>query len=308
MRNLPLLLLTLAVASPALTPALTPSPSVAHEDPAPGQAGVLLVSDQEDGVSDPLYFDDYYTDAIDDIFGHPYYYDIFGHDREVRASDLVGYDAVVWFTGISGGTSSADGPAGHITLTLDEEDALIQYLETTPANGYRGVWLSGMYIAWNCVAEVSTMGQLYSRLFNNYIGLAYPTENFLNPIYVDSSWIGGSGDSSPPLNGIAYSIWWAAGDYNYPDMLDASGSAWSALTWKNSSGGTHYSSVLANQGSSPYGGTWYIAISALPLESIGTESSGEERSYMMNDILSWFQVTVDVHESSWGSIKAAFNP
>jgi hypothetical protein len=305
MRKLVTLFPTLAAATAVLTPA---GPPTVHVEPAPATAGVLLVSDQEDGVADPLYFDEYYYDAIDDIFGHPYYYDIFHHTREVRAGDLNGYDAVVWYTGISGGTSSADGPAGHITLTLNEEDAIIQYLETTPANECRGVWLSGMYIAWNCVAEVLTEGQLYSELFSNYVGLSYPTSNFRNPIHVDSSWIGGSGSSSPPLNGAVYSIWWAAGDYNYPDMLDASGSAWSALTWQDSGGTTHHSSVIANQGTSPYGGNWYIVFSALPLESIGTESSGEERSYMMNDVLSWFQVTVDVRESSWGQVKATYAP
>jgi hypothetical protein len=299
----------LSLATAALSLALTPAVSTSvHVAPEPLQERVLLVSDQEDGVSDPLYFDDYYTDAIDDIFGHPYYYHILYHSDEVRTSDLTPYEAVVWYTGISGGTSSADGPAGHITLTLDEEDAIIQYLETTPADASRGIWLSGMYIAWNCVAEVLTMGQLYSRLFSNYIGLAYPTENFLDPIFVDNSWIGGSGDSAPPLNGVPYSIWWAAEDYNYPDMLDTAGSAWTALTWQDSGGGTHYSSVIANQGTSPYGGAWFIVFSALPLESIGTESSGEERSYMMNDVLSWFQVTLGVEDSSWGQIKAAFSP
>jgi hypothetical protein len=89
-------------------------------------------------------------------------------------------------------------------------------------------------------------------------------------------------------------------------MLGAAGSAWSALTWQDAGGTTHNSSVIANQGTSPYDGTWYIVLSALPLESVGTESSGEERSYMMSDILSWFQVTVGVEESSWGQIKASF--
>jgi len=301
------LFLALAAAALALPPAESSSPAV-HLGPEPSMAGVLLISDQEDGVSEPLYFDDYYEDAIDDIFGHPYYYNILYHTRDIRVQDLTGHGAVVWYTGISGGTSSADGPAGHITLTLDEEDAVIQYLETTPADECRGVWLCGMYIAWNCIAEVLTMGQLYSELFSNYVGLDYPTGNFLDPIRVDSSWIGGSGSSSPPLSGVPYSIWWAPGDYNYPDMLGTSGSAWSALTWQDSGGATHHSSVIANQGSSPYGGTWYIVLSALPLESVGTESSGEERSYMMSDVLSWFQVTVGVEESSWGQIKASYAP
>jgi hypothetical protein len=304
MRKSATLFLALATAASALSPAQS---ATARTGPAPPVSGVLLISDQEDGVSDPLYFDDYYTDAIDDIFGHPYYYNILYHTREVRAEDLAGHGAVVWYTGISGGTSSADGPAGHITLTEDEEDAVIQYLETTPSGECRGVWLSGMYIAWNCVAEVLTEGQLYSELFSSYIGLSYPTSNFRNPIHVDSSWIGGSGSSSPPLNGAVYSIWWAVGDYNYPDMLDTSGSALSALTWQDSGGTAHHSSIIANQGTSPYGGTWYIVLSALPLESIGTESSGEERSYIMSDVLSWFQVTVGVTESSWGQIKASFN-
>jgi hypothetical protein len=303
MRKSATLFLVLATAASALSPAQS---ATARTGPAPPVSGVLLVSDQEDGVSDPLYFDDYYTDAIDDIFGHPYYYNILYHTREVRAEDLAGHGAVVWYTGISGGTSSADGPAGHITLTEDEEDAVIEYLETTPEGECRGVWLSGMYIAWNCVAEVLTEGQLYSELFSNYIGLSYPSSNFRNPIHVDSSWIGGSGSSSPPLNGAVYSIWWAVGDYNYPDMLDTSGSALSALTWQDSGGTAHHSSVIANQGTSPYGGTWYIVLSALPLESIGTESSGEERSYIMADVLSWFQVTVGVAESSWGRIKASY--
>ncbi|MBD3399466.1 MAG: hypothetical protein GF399_03950 [Candidatus Coatesbacteria bacterium] len=274
------------------------------ESRGPGDPGVLLIADQTDGVADPLYFDDYYRDAIDDIFGHPYYYDHWVHSGEVSASLLAEYDAVIWYTGLSGGTSPADGPAGHITLTENEENAVVQYLSSTPADDYRGVWLSGMYIAWNCVADSSTQGQFFSTLFSQYVGLEYPLVNFTNPIYVDNTWSAGGGSSTPPLNGVPYSIFWAAGDYNYPDVLDTSGGSWSALTWRDSGGTDRGDCIIANEGVSAYGGTWRIVLSSLPLESIGTESSGEERMYVANDILDWFQVGLAVEPASWGAIKA----
>src|SRR4030042_1843772 len=83
--------------SPAPRP-LSPAQSApVRVGPAPPLAGVLLVSDQEDGVSEPLYFDDYYADAVDDIFGHPYYYNILYHTRDVRVEDLTGPGAGVWY-------------------------------------------------------------------------------------------------------------------------------------------------------------------------------------------------------------------
>jgi len=300
MRKICLIIVLLASGLLAVYPAL----DIDSRPGGPGNPGVLLVSDQTDGVDDPLYFDEYYQDAIDDIFGHPFYYDTLTHTRELEADDLVGYDAVIWYTGLSGGTSAADGPAGHVTLTENEEDAIVEYLSTTPNGDYRGVWLSGMYIAWNCVAETSTQGQLYSILFNQYIGLDYPSRNFTNPLYVDNTWIGGSGSSSDPLYGVPYSIYWAAGTYNYPDLLGTAGGAWTALTWQNASGEEQGASIIANEGTSAYGGNWYIVLAALPLESVGTQSSGEERMYMANDILSWFQVGFAVDETSWGAIKA----
>lgn len=288
------------IAGPASAAAEVPGVDTLGSAPA----GVLLVSDQTDGVADPMYFDEYYKQAIDDIFGRPFTYKHLIHTRELTYEDLAPYHAVIWFTGLSGGTSAADGPAGNITLTKNEENAIIQYLSSTPSGGHRGVWLSGMYIAWNCVAEWSTQGQRYSTLFSQYIGLDYPSRNFTNPLEVDNAWLGGSGSSNPPLHGVPYSIFWAAGTYNYPDLLGTAGGAWTALTWQHPEGQSQGASIIANQGTSYYGGTWRIILAALPLESIGTQYSGIERMYMANDILSWFQVGYNIREESWGSIKA----
>lgn len=70
MRKFVMMFLALAAAVLARTPAESATPTV-HLGPEPSLAGVLLISDQEDGVSDPLYFDDYYTDAIDNISATP---------------------------------------------------------------------------------------------------------------------------------------------------------------------------------------------------------------------------------------------
>jgi hypothetical protein len=266
---------------------------------APLANDVLLVSDQTDEVTgSPPNYDEYYEDAIDDISGQPYSYDKLVHSAEITTTELNPYNMVVWYTGVSA-PHPASGSKGHAALTLDEEDEVVNWLNNTPAGAVRGLWLSGRFIAFNCIADIGTEGQIYSELFSGYLGLDYPHDNFPSPITVTSDWTGGSGAAWAPMWGYAKDIYWL--DDNYPDMLGSTGMAWDALMWTDTNNTDHHASMIANAGTSANGGVWKVVLSSLPLECMGSDY---ERSQTMNDILSWFGSTSAIEEITWGQIKA----
>ncbi|MCD4733600.1 hypothetical protein K8R78_05125 [bacterium] len=273
---------------------------------APLPNDVLLISDQTDEVTSPPNFDEYYEDALND-YSVPYSYDKLVHSSDITSTELDPYNMVVWYTGVSAPYPS-NNPKGHATLTLDEESALVNWLNATPSGETRGLWLSGRFIAYNCIADTNTQGQIYSQLFSGYFGLDYPQDNFTDPISVNSDWVGEAWSGRPPMWGYSKAIFWrsSTGGNNIPDMLASTGAGWGALKWTDPSSNDHYASMIANTGTSANGGTWKVVLSALPLECIGDESQHDEQVMTMRDILDWFNATAAIEETTWGQLKAQF--
>jgi len=272
---------------------------------APLVNDVLLISDQTDeaGTSPPNY-DQYYEGALNHSTV-PYTYDKLVHSTDITTPELDPYNMVVWYTGISAPFASNEAK-GHATLTLNEENALIGWLNATPSGETRGLWLSGRFIAYNCIADTSTQGQVYSQFFSGYIGLDYPHDNFTNQITVNSDWVGEAWSGRPPMWGYSKSIFWrgTTGGNNIPDMLASTGAGWGVLKWTDPSSNDHHASMIANTGTSTNGGTWKVVLSALPLECIGEDIEHEEQYNTMRDILDWFGASSAIEETTWGQIKA----
>jgi hypothetical protein len=264
-------------------------------------SGILLVSDQTDGVSDPQNFDDYYRDALEDEDNN-YDYTFWDHDTlgEPEFADLAPYRIIMWVTGGSGELPASDPLGGSITLTPDEQSTLVQYLYNAP--GDRALVIFGLYAAWNCVADAENEEQMYNQLFSDYFRLSYPDDNFDNWIEVGDEWtVRGKGDC-PIFEGNTYDVEWRHWK-NFPDQLDVTGGGSRCAEWVDDDNNTHHYCAIRASGSKP-GGTYRTVLFSLPLECV--EEYGD-RVTIMHNVVEWCGIeTSAVEPASVGRIKTVF--
>jgi hypothetical protein len=261
---------------------------------------VLLVSDQVDGVSAPQFFDSAYISAVlDNNFAYVLWdHNVYGSPT---LDDLQPYSAIIWYTGNSGQYPADDPNYGHLTLTLEEERTLVNYLNSGDQD--RILILSGMWIAWNCVANADTQTQLYSNLFSAMLGLSYTEDNFNNWIDVDDDWtIAGVGDDF--YDSTTYELNWAS-QYNYPDQLEAVSPGSTTATWQDPSVNSHHYSCIYAQGLKIFGsGMYHLALLSCPIESI---NDTDLRNEIIYNLLTWGGThTINVQPVSLGEIKSLF--
>ena len=260
---------------------------------------VLLVSDETDGVDNPQFFDAYYIQALT---SYNIAYSFWNHDLNgsPKLSDLEPYKLIIWFTANSGQYSSDTAHYGHITLTLEEEKTLNDYLTTL--DGDRGLILSGMWIAWNCVANASNNTQEYSTLFSGLLGLDYPVDNFTNWINVNNDWDLKGEASSPIFKSKTYGVEWKSSKNN-PDMLDSNlNGGDTKWFYKND---YHHFACIHNEGDKMIGGKFRIALMSCPFEAVG---STDDKKNVMKNILDWCKVpSVSIENTSIGEIKSLFH-
>ncbi len=261
--------------------------------------GILLVSDQVDGVADPQLFDRYYKTALRD---NGKTYAVWDHyeQGEPTFEDLRKYKVVIWFTSTSGDAPASDPLRGSITLSPAEQEALVAFLSRTP--GTTTLMLSGMYIAWNCVADAVHEKQLYKPLFSDYLKLKYPKDNFDNWITVEDNWKL-VGNETDPIVKNTYPISWRH-HRNFPDQLEsaaAGGSAW----WQDLKGGRHHRAVIHNEGDKANDGKYRVVLFSCPFENIQHDV---DRAEVMANFLEWagkLEVKA-VEPTSLGRVKALF--
>lgn len=262
-------------------------------------SGILLVSDQTDGVSDPQNFDEYYRDALE-AEDNDYDYTFWDHDTmgEPTFADLAPYRIVMWVTGASGELPASDPLGGSITLTPDEQTTLVQYLQD--ASGDRALVLFGLYLAWNCVADAQNEEQMYNQLFSDYVKLDYPDDNFDNWIEVSDDWTARGKGGCPIFEGQTYDVEWRHWR-NFPDQLDTTGGR--CAEWVDEDNNTHHYCAIRSSGSKP-GGTYRTVYFSLPLECVEED---EDRVTLVHNIVEWCGVeTAAVEPASVGRIKAGF--
>jgi len=262
--------------------------------------GILLVSDQVDGVSSPQLFDSYYENAV---LNAGYTYTKWDHPTQGSPSYavLAPYKVVIWYTSTSGQAPASDPLYGSLTLTAAEQDALCQYLWQTP--GTTTVLLSGMYFAWNCVADAEHEVQLYKPLFSDYLKLNYPHDNFTNWILVEDNWKYGGESSCPIFQGKNYVVNWRHYT-NYPDQLEAGSGGAASAWWVDLANAHHHRSVIRAEGSKPNGGHYRIVLFSCPFENILHDT---DRTAVMKNFLDWAGVSEsEVAPASWGQIKTLF--
>jgi len=264
-----------------------------------GGVSILLVSDQSDGVDQPEYYDSSYIDAVE---AGNYSYGVWEHDilGSPTFEDIEDYDIIIWFTGKSG-EYSADHPIfGHVTITPEEESILYKYLMET--DGDRLLVLSGMWIAWNCVADASSEEQIYSPLFTDLFGLDYVDDNFTNWILVEDDWslIGVGG--APFFSNGYYNIDWLSTG-NFPDQLESMYDGETAI-WCEPGDIYHHYGIIYNSVVKANGTARTILMSS-PLESI---DNSEDRERLIEEICNWAGVyPVSIQTMSYGSIKKIFS-
>ena len=262
---------------------------------------VLLVSDQVDGVSDPQFFDSAYISAI---LQNNFAYVLWDHNiyGSPTLDDLQPYSAIIWYTGNSGQYPADNPDYGHLTLTLDEEETLVNYLNTGDQD--RIIILSGIWIAWNCVANADTHTQLYSDLFSHMLGLSYVEDNFFTGwIDVDDDWtIVGVGDDF--YGSTTYELDWAS-DNNYPDQLEAVSPGNTTATWQDPSYISHHYSCIYAEGVKDSGvGMYHLALLSCPVESI---KDADLRNEIIYNLLLWGGThTIGIQPVSVGEIKSLF--
>jgi hypothetical protein len=280
-----------ALIVPMLFAAALAHPSAAERPTAPDPSPyVLLVADEEDGVDYPQHFYSGYETLLTAL-GVEYNLWDHGESGEPELEDLAPYDVVIWVTGNSCGRPASDPVYGHSALSLAEEQTLRQWLATDDA---RGLMLSGMWIAWNCVADADEREQLPSAFFDWYVGLDYPADNFTDWIEVDDDWTL-EPTSSARLITETYSIGWVSGE-NFPDQLE-SAVGWTEAHWTDPDGAHHHKAVIANEGYN-----WRTVLFACPLEAVSGEAN---RRDILDRVLVWFtEGEANVVETSWGVIKA----
>lgn len=266
---------------------------------AHGTHGVLLVSDYVDGVANPQDFTRYYKNALR---GNGYTYAVWDHWKygEPTFEDLRKYKVIIWFTSTSGAAPASDPLRGSITLSPSEQEALVSFLSRTP--GTTTVMLSGMYIAWNCVADAVHEKQLYKPLFSDYLKLKYPKDNFNNWILVEDGWkLVGEG-SCPIFEGKTYPVNWRH-HRNFPDQLEPAAAGGSAR-WEDLGYGRHHRAVIHHEGDKANGGKYKIVLFACPFENIQHD---DDRTVVMGNFIEWAKLEENaVEPASLGRVKAVF--
>jgi hypothetical protein len=263
--------------------------------------GILLVSDQVDGVAYPQPFDKYYKNALRDLgFG----YVVWDHYArgEPTFEELRKYKVVIWFTSTSGDAPASDPLRGSITLSPAEQKALVAFLSRTP--GTTTLMLSGMYIAWNCVADAVSQKQLYKPLFSDYLKLSYPRDNFDRWIEVEDNWklVGDAG--CPILKGDTYVINWRH-HKNFPDQLEPAAGGSPSAWWQDLESKRHHRAVIRAKGDKANGGKYKIVLFSCPFENIQNE---DDRADVMRNFLEWAGNLEEpaVAPASLGQVKALF--
>lgn len=260
---------------------------------------ILLVSDQTDGVDNPEYYDSIYIDVLE---ANNYSYSVWDH--EVLGSptfeDIEDYEMIIWFTGISGEYSADNETYGHLTLTLQEEATLLKYLSLT--EGDRMLVLSGMWIAWNCVADASSQQQIYSPLFSGILGLEYHQDNFMNWIEVDDDWTVDGVAGSPFFSGGTYDIDWNSSG-NFPDQLESVEGKETAK-WMDETNTSHHNGIVYNS-MEKSNGTARMVLMSCPLEAIG---EADDRKQIIEEMCNWAGIyPVSIQSVSLGNIKSLFS-
>jgi hypothetical protein len=264
-------------------------------------SGILLVSDQTDGVSDPQYFDEYYRNALENE-ENGYDYTFWDHETmgEPEFADLAPYRIVIWVTGASGELPASDPLGGSITLTPEEQTTLVQYLHNAP--GDRALVLFGLYLAWNCAADAENEEQMYNQLFSDYLCLHYPEDNFDNWIEVEDEWTARGKAACPIFEGQTYNVEWRHRE-NFPDQLDVMGNGARSAEWVDENNNAHHYCAIRSSGNKP-GGTYRTVYFSLPLECVEDD---EDRIALVHNIVEWCGIeTAAVEPASVGRIKAAF--
>ncbi len=269
--------------------------------------GILLVSDQVDGVADPQLFDRYYIRALRDAYPKAKVtYVVWDHweQGEPTFEDLRKYKVVIWFTSTSGDAPASDPLRGNITLSPSEQESLVAFLSRTP--GTTTLMLSGMYIAWNCVADAVREKQFYKPLFSDYLKLKYPHDNFDKWITVEDNWklVGEAG--CPIFKWNTYTINWRH-HRNFPDQLEPAAAGGSAR-WEDPGRKRHHRAVIRARGEKSNGGTYKIVLFSCPFENIQHDG---DRAEVMRNFLEWaggwpFE-EVAVEPASLGRVKALFH-
>jgi hypothetical protein len=268
--------------------------------------GILLVSDQVDGVKAPQEFDSFYERAVRDA-GEGYTYARWDHDTQGEPSFEVlrKYKIIIWFTSTSGDAPASDPLRGNITLSKSEQASLTAFLSQTP--GTTTVMLSGMYIAWNCIADADNERQIYKPLFSDYLKLSYPKDNFTNWIKVEDDWklVGASNEI---VDGT-YVINWRH-HKNFPDQLEAAPGGTAAAWWQDLEARRHHRGVIYAEGQKP-GGTkddvYKIVLFSCPFENILHDT---KRAEVMENFLEWAKPDkpeISVTPASLGRVKALFH-
>jgi hypothetical protein len=265
--------------------------------------GILLVSDQVDGVKDPQEFDSFYEKAVRDA-GEGYTYARWDHYAQGEPSFEVlrKYKVIIWFTSSSGEAPASDPLRGNITLSKSEQASLTAFLSQTP--GTTTLMLSGMYIAWNCIADADNERQLYKPLFSDYLKLSYPKDNFTNWIKVEDDWklVGGSNE----IVKNTYVINWRH-HKNFPDQLEAAPGGTAAAWWQDLDARRHHRGVIYAEGDKANGGKYKIVLFSCPFENILHDT---KRAEVMTNFLDWAKPDkpeISVTPASLGRVKALFH-
>lgn len=270
--------------------------------PAAATHGILLVSDQVDGVSQPQLFDEYYEKAIGDAG-----YTFASWDHSTRGQptyeDLRPYKVIIWYTSTSGQAPASDPLRGSLTLSAAEQDVLAQYLAYTP--GTTTVMLSGMYFGWNCVADAINERQYYKPLFSDFLKLNYPHDNFDKWIKVDDDWkLQSESGCKIFKNSPTYSLTWRHRT-TYPDQLEPGAGGAAEAWWVDPSSHKHHRAVIRAEGTKANGGRYKVVLFACPFENILGE---EKRKEVMENFLNWAGVEGDIGitPASLGRLKILY--
>jgi hypothetical protein len=270
-----------------------------------GTHGILLVSDQVDGVPDPQYFDSYYKNAVRDA---GYTYVLWDHYTQGSPTfeELRKYKIVIWYTSTSGEAPASDPLRGSATLSPSEQESLVAFLSQT--SGTTTLMLSGMYIAWNCVADAVHERQYYKPLFSDYLKLNYPRDNFDRWIRVKDGWklVGEAG--CPILKGQTYPINWRH-HMNFPDQLEPAAGGLGSAWWQDLASKRHHRAVIRARGRKP-GGTaediFQIVLFACPFENILHDTN---RTAVIKNFIKWAgegKSGIGVAPTSLGRLKALY--
>ncbi len=265
--------------------------------------GILLVADQVDGVASPQDFTRYYKNALRDA-KPGYTYVLWDHWQQGEPSFdvLREYKVVIWFTSTSGDAPASDPLRGSVTLSPNEQKSLVAFLSQTP--GTTTLMLSGMYVAWNCVADAVAEKQLYRPLFSDYLKLSYPHDNFDKWLKVEDNWklVGEGG--CPILKGKTYTINWRH-HMNFPDQLEPAAGGAASAWWEDLDKKRHHRAVIRAEGDKANGGTYKIVLFSCPFENIQHDG---DRTAVMKNFLGWAGDLEEkaVEPTSLGRVKALY--